>query len=262
MILQAYDFARAEQAHPAACCRWAAPTSGGNHRQRPSTSAAAMSNVAAVRAETAPAGSRQARGAERWAKTAAGRGCGSNADLGEPILRLNLATNWRNTEDGRLSRASSSLFTKPAARRDSRGWAALQGSEINEGEEGAGKPKATYRDGCNGRPPAADEGVQPPARKNLRGKATPRRKPARRLKLPAPKMQSLGVLSAFVRAGLASSKRRCAGARSKGGGLRGQPNVARQPTRRWTLTQANLTPEGVVKAVGLAASGNVLIKPI
>ena len=71
-------------------------------------------------------------------------------------------------------------------------------------------------------------------------------------------MQSLGVLNAFVRAGLASSNGD-AKRQIKGGGLR--VNDVAVTDEKMTLTSANLTPEGVIK-LSLGRKRHVLIKPI
>jgi tyrosyl-tRNA synthetase len=71
-------------------------------------------------------------------------------------------------------------------------------------------------------------------------------------------MQNLGVLSAFVRAGLASSNGD-ARRQIKGGGLR--VNDVAVTDEKMMLTPGNLTPEGVIK-LSLGRKRHVLIKPI
>jgi len=70
-------------------------------------------------------------------------------------------------------------------------------------------------------------------------------------------MQNLGVLAAFVKAGLVSSNGE-ARRQIKGGGLK--VNDATVTDEKLTLTSANLTPEGVIK-LSLGRKRHVLLKP-
>ena len=70
-------------------------------------------------------------------------------------------------------------------------------------------------------------------------------------------MQSLGVLAAFVRAGLVSSNGE-ARRQIKGGGLK--VNDTTVTDEKMVLTAATLTPEGVIK-LSLGKKRHVLLKP-
>jgi tyrosyl-tRNA synthetase len=71
-------------------------------------------------------------------------------------------------------------------------------------------------------------------------------------------MDSLGVLTAFVRAGLVTSNSE-ARRHIKGGGLK--VNDLTVTDERMVLTPKQLTPEGVIK-LSLGRKRHVLIKPV
>ena len=70
--------------------------------------------------------------------------------------------------------------------------------------------------------------------------------------------QSLGVLAAFVKAGLVASNGE-ARRQIKGGGLK--VNDATVTDEKMVLTPATLTPEGVIK-LSLGKKRHVLLKPV
>jgi tyrosyl-tRNA synthetase len=181
----------------------------------------------------------------KMGKTAAGA-VWLNADLVSPYDYWQY---WRNTEDGDVARFLK-LFTVLPLGEIAR-LAALQGSEINE----AKKVLATEATAMVHGRAAADEASNT-ARKTFEEGTHAENLPT--IEIASAEMQSLGVLSAFVRAGLASSNGD-ARRQIKGGGLR--VNDVAVTDEKMTLTQANLTPEGVVK-LSLGRKRHVLIKPI
>ena len=72
-----------------------------------------------------------------------------------------------------------------------------------------------------------------------------------------PARMAIGVLAAFVKAGLVASNGE-ARRQIKGGGLR--VNDAAVTDEKMTLSSANLTPEGVIK-LSLGKKRHVLLKP-
>jgi tyrosyl-tRNA synthetase len=78
------------------------------------------------------------------------------------------------------------------------------------------------------------------------------------IELPKAELQSLGVLTAFVRAGLVTSNGD-ARRQIKGGGLR--VNDATVTDEKMVLTPKELTPEGVIK-LSLGRKRHVLLKPV
>ena len=77
------------------------------------------------------------------------------------------------------------------------------------------------------------------------------------IEIASAERQSLGVISAFVRAGLASSNGD-ARRQIKGGGLR--VNDVAVSDEKMMLTPRELTPEGVIK-LSLGRKRHVLLKP-
>ena len=142
------------------------------------------------------------------------------------------------------------LFTKLPLDEIAR-LAALQGSEINE----AKKVLATEATALVHGRAAADDAANT-ARKTFEEGTLAESLPT--VEIATAEMQSLGVLNAFVRAGLASSNGD-AKRQIKGGGLR--VNDVAVTDEKMTLTSANLTPEGVIK-LSLGRKRHVLIKPI
>jgi tyrosyl-tRNA synthetase len=155
---------------------------------------------------------------------------------------------WRNTEDGDVARFLK-LFTVLPLDEIAR-LAALQGAEVNE----AKKVLATEATALvHGR--AAAEQAAGTARKTFEEGALAENLPT--VEVPKADMQNLGVLAAFVRAGLVSSNGE-ARRQIKGGGLK--VNDATVTDEKMVLTPAALTPEGVIK-LSLGRKRHVLLRP-
>jgi len=180
----------------------------------------------------------------KMGKTAAGA-IWLNADLLSPYDYWQY---WRNTEDADVSRFLK-LFTVLPLGEIAR-LAALQGSEINE----AKKVLATEATALvHGR--AAAEEAAGTARKTFEEGALAENLPT--VEIASAELQNLGVLVAFVKAGLVSSNGE-ARRQIKGGGLK--VNDATVTDEKMVLTPAALTPEGVIK-LSLGKKRHVLIKP-
>ena len=182
----------------------------------------------------------------KMGKTAAGA-VWLNADLVSPYEYWQY---WRNTEDGDVARFLK-LFT--VLRLDEiEKLAALKGSEINE----AKKVLATEATALVHGRAAADDAANT-ARKTFEEGTLAENLPT--VEIPRADLAGgLGVLAAFVKAGLASSNGD-ARRQIKGGGLR--VNDAAVTDEKMTLTPANLTPEGVVK-LSLGRKRHVLLRPV
>ena len=181
----------------------------------------------------------------KMGKTAAGA-VWLNADLMSPYQYWQF---WRNTEDGDVARFLK-LFTVLPLNEIAR-LAALQGSEINE----AKKVLATEATAMMHGRAAADDAANT-ARQTFEEGTLAENLPT--IEIANAEMANLGVLNAFVRAGLASSNGD-ARRQIKGGGLR--VNDVAVTDEKMMLTAGNLTPEGVIK-LSLGRKRHVLIKPI
>jgi len=181
----------------------------------------------------------------KMGKTAAGA-VWLNADMVSPYDYWQF---WRNTEDGDVARFLK-LFTKLPLGEIAR-LAALQGSEINE----AKKVLATEATALVHGRAAADDAANT-ARKTFEEGTLAENLPT--VEIASAEMQNLGVLVAFVKAGLVSSNGD-ARRQIKGGGLR--VNDIAVTDEKMMLTPGNLTPEGVIK-LSLGRKRHVLIKPI
>jgi tyrosyl-tRNA synthetase len=156
---------------------------------------------------------------------------------------------WRNTEDGDVARFLK-LFTILPLDEIGR-LAKLQGAELNEVK----KVLATEATALvHGR--AAAEQAAEAARRTFEEGAVATSLPT--VEISRAEMQSLGVLTAFVRAGLVTSKGE-ARRQIKGGGLK--VNDVTVTDERMVLTPKELTPEGVIK-LSLGRKRHVLIKPV
>jgi tyrosyl-tRNA synthetase len=157
---------------------------------------------------------------------------------------------WRNTEDSDVVRFLKLFTVLPLDEIDR--LAALKGQEINE----AKKVLATEATALVHGGAAAAEAAGT-ARKTFEEGALAETLPTvevARSELDA----GVGVLAAFVKAGLATSNgevRR----QIKGGGIR--VNDAAVTDETMQLTQAQLTPEGVIK-LSLGRKRHVLLKPV
>jgi tyrosyl-tRNA synthetase len=155
---------------------------------------------------------------------------------------------WRNSEDGDVGRFLN-LFTVLPLSEVGR-LAALKGAELNE----AKKVLATEATALvHGR--AAAEQAAETARRTFEEGSLAENLPT--VAVTHAELESLSVLSAFVRAGLVRSNGD-ARRQIKGGGLR--VNDVTVTDEKMTLTAKNLTPEGVIK-LSLGRKRHVLLKP-
>jgi tyrosyl-tRNA synthetase len=181
----------------------------------------------------------------KMGKTAAGA-VWLNADMMSPYDYWQY---WRNTEDGDVARFLK-LFTVLPLDEIGR-LAALKGAEINE----AKKVLATEATALIHGRAAAEEAAET-ARRTFEEGAVAKNLPTINSNaiLTAP---GLGVLGAFVMAGLVSSNGE-ARRQIKNGGLR--VNDAPVTDEKMLLTARDLTPEGVIK-LSLGRKRHVLIRP-
>ena len=156
---------------------------------------------------------------------------------------------WRNTEDGDVARFLK-LFTMLPLDEIAK-LAALQGAELNV----AKKVLATEATALVHGRAAADEAAGT-ARKTFEEGTLAENLPS--VEIARAEMDSLGVLSAFVHAGLVASNGE-ARRQIKAGGLR--VNDTAVTDEKMVLTKASLTPEGVVK-LSLGRKRHVLLKPV
>jgi tyrosyl-tRNA synthetase len=155
---------------------------------------------------------------------------------------------WRNTEDGDVERFLK-LFTVLPLDEIAR-LAALHGAELNE----AKKVLATEATALvHGR--AAAEAAADTARRTFEEGTLAENLPT--VGIASTEMVGIGVLTAFVRAGLVSSNGE-ARRQIKGGGLK--VNDATVTDEKMVLTREMLTAEGVVK-LSLGKKRHVLLKP-
>jgi tyrosyl-tRNA synthetase len=181
----------------------------------------------------------------KMGKTAAGA-VWLNADLVSPYDYWQY---WRNTEDGDVARFLKLFTVLPL---DEIGQlAALQGAEMNEAKKVLATEATTL---VHGRA-AADEAAET-ARRTFEEGTLAESLPT--IEIAQADMQSLGVLNAFVRAGLVASNGE-ARRQIKGGGLK--VNDSTVTDEKMALTQSDLTPEGVIK-LSLGRKRHVLIRPV
>jgi tyrosyl-tRNA synthetase len=182
----------------------------------------------------------------KMGKTAAGA-VWLNADLVSPYDYWQY---WRNTEDGDVSRFLK-LFTVLPLDEIGR-LAALQGSEINE----AKKVLATEATALvHGR--AAAEEAAATARTTFEEGGLGANLPT--VEVPRGEVSSgLGVLAAFVKAGLAASNGEVRRAIANNAIL---VNDVRVTSDKAVIGEADVTPEGVVK-LSLGRKRHVLLKPV
>jgi tyrosyl-tRNA synthetase len=182
----------------------------------------------------------------KMGKTAAGA-VWLNADLLSPYDYWQY---WRNTEDGDVVRFLK-LFTVLPLDEIER-LAALKGQEVNE----AKKVLATEATALVHGRAAADNSAET-ARRTFEEGALAETLPTvdtARAELEA----GLGVLAAFVKAGLVASNGE-ARRQIKNGGLRVNDDAVTD--EKMMLTPAHLTPQGVVK-LSLGKKRHVLLKPV
>jgi tyrosyl-tRNA synthetase len=181
----------------------------------------------------------------KMGKTAAGA-VWLNADMVSPYDYWQY---WRNTEDGDVARFLKLFTVLPLA--EIARLSALRGQETNE----AKKVLATEATALVHGRAAAEEAAETARRTFEDGELAET--------LPTAEIDKgelnagLGVLTAFVRAGLVASTSE-ARRQIKGGGLR--VNDGTVTDERLTLTPHNLTREGVIK-LSLGRKRHVLLKP-
>jgi len=180
----------------------------------------------------------------KMGKTAAGA-VWLNADLVSPYDYWQY---WRNTEDSDVSRFLK-LFTVLPLDEIGR-IAALQGSEINEAKKVLATEATALVHGRSAAEAAADT-----SRRTFEEGTHAENLPT--VEIATADMANLGVLAAFVRAGLVSSNGE-ARRQIKGGGLK--VNDTTVTDEKMVLTPAALTPEGVIK-LSLGKKRHVLLKP-
>ena len=157
---------------------------------------------------------------------------------------------WRNTEDGDVTRFLK-LFTVLPLDEIAR-LAALKGQEIND----AKKVLATEVTALIHGRAAAEEAAET-ARRTFEEGALAETLPT--IEVPQAELAGgLGVLAAFVKAGLVTSNGE-ARRQIKGGGIR--VNDTAVTDEKMTLTPSQLTPEGVIK-LSLGRKRHVLLKPV
>jgi len=180
----------------------------------------------------------------KMGKTAAGA-VWLNADLVSPYDYWQY---WRNTEDGDVARFLK-LFTVLPLDEIGR-LAALQGSEINE----AKKVLATEATAMvHGR--AAADAAADTSRRTFEEGTHAENLPT--VEISGAELANIGVLTAFVRAGLVSSTGE-ARRQIKGGGLK--VNDATVTDEKMVITAAALTADGIIK-LSLGKKRHVLLKP-
>ncbi|WP_024515205.1 tyrosine--tRNA ligase [Bradyrhizobium sp. Tv2a-2] len=156
---------------------------------------------------------------------------------------------WRNVEDADVVRFLK-LFTTLPMEEIGR-LAKLQGAEINEAKKALADAATTLLHGAHAARQAAET-----ARQTFEEGAIAENLPT--VEIPQNELQAgYGVLGAFVKAGLVASNGE-ARRQIKGGGLR--VNDMPVTDERMALTEANLTPEGVIK-LSMGKKRHVLLKP-
>src|SRR5262245_24127733 len=181
----------------------------------------------------------------KMGKTAAGA-VWLNAELVSPYDYWQF---WRNTEDGDVARFLKLFTVLPLA--EIGRLAALKGAELNE----AKKVLATEATALVHGRSAAEQAAET-ARRTFEEGGLAENLPT--VEIPSAELAKLGVLSAFVRAGLVTSNGD-ARRQIKGGGLR--VNATTVTDEKMVLTPKLLTPEGVIK-LSLGRKRHVLLKPV
>jgi tyrosyl-tRNA synthetase len=156
---------------------------------------------------------------------------------------------WRNVEDADVVRFLKLFTTLPME--EINRLARLQGAEINEAKKALADAATTLLHGKDAARQAAET-----ARQTFEEGAIAENLPT--VEIPQGELAAgVGVLAAFVKAGLVASNGE-ARRQIKGGGLR--VNDTPVTDERMALTDANLTPEGVIK-LSLGKKRHVLLKP-
>src|SRR5581483_4865861 len=156
---------------------------------------------------------------------------------------------WRNTEDADVVRFLKLFTTLPLSEIDK--LARLQGAEINEAKKALADAATTLLHGADAARQASET-----ARRTFEEGAIAENLPT--VEVSRAELDSgLGVLNAFVKAGLVASNGE-ARRQIKGGGLR--VNDVAVTDEKLALSAANLTPEGVIK-LSFGKKKHVLIRP-
>jgi tyrosyl-tRNA synthetase len=182
---------------------------------------------------------------EKMGKTASGA-VWLNADMKSPYEYWQF---WRNTEDADVPRFLKLFTTLPLAEIEK--LASLKGAEINEAKKALADAATTLLHGADAARQAADT-----ARQTFEEGAIAENLPT--VDVSHSELDAgIGVLAAFVKAGLVASNGE-ARRQIKGGGLR--VNDVAVSDEKMTLAPTNLTPEGVIK-LSLGKKRHVLLKP-
>jgi tyrosyl-tRNA synthetase len=182
---------------------------------------------------------------EKMGKTASGA-VWLNADMKSPYEYWQF---WRNTDDADVARFLKLFTTLPL--NEIKRLAALQSAEINEAKKALADAATALLHGTDAARLAAET-----ARQTFEEGAIAENLPSveiARAELDA----GIGVLTAFVKAGLVASNGE-ARRQIKGGGLR--VNDVAVADEKMTLKAADLTPEGAIK-LSLGKKRHVLLKP-
>jgi tyrosyl-tRNA synthetase len=156
---------------------------------------------------------------------------------------------WRNTEDADVEKFLKLFTTLPMS--EITKLAALKGAEINEAKKALADAATTLLHGADAARQAAET-----ARQTFEEGAIAENLPT--VEIPRGELEAgIGVLSAFVKAGLVASNGE-ARRQIKGGGLR--VNDAAVTDEKLALSGSNLTPEGVIK-LSFGKKRHVLLKP-
>ncbi|MET3991473.1 tyrosine--tRNA ligase [Bradyrhizobium barranii] len=156
---------------------------------------------------------------------------------------------WRNTEDADVGKFLKLFTTLPM--NEIRKLEALGGSEINEAKKVLATEATALLHGRDAANQAAET-----ARRTFEEGALAESLPT--VEIPRGELDAgLGVLNAFVKAGLVASNGE-ARRQIKGGGLR--VNDESVSDEKMALSAANLTPEGVIK-LSFGKKKHVLIRP-
>jgi tyrosyl-tRNA synthetase len=182
---------------------------------------------------------------EKMGKTASGA-VWLNADMKSPYEYWQF---WRNTDDADVERFLKLFTTLPLE--EIKRLATLQGAEINEAKKALADAATTLLHGADAARVASET-----ARQTFEQGAIAENLPSveiSRAELDA----GIGVLAAFVKAGLVASNGE-ARRQIKGGGLR--VNDVAVTDEKMILTPAHLTREGVIK-LSLGRKRHVLLRP-
>ncbi|MDA9411983.1 tyrosine--tRNA ligase [Bradyrhizobium sp. CCBAU 45384] len=156
---------------------------------------------------------------------------------------------WRNTEDADVGKFLKLFTTLPMA--EIKKLEALGGSEVNEAKKVLATEATALLHGRD----AANEAAET-ARRTFEEGTLAESLPT--VEIPRGELESgLGVLNAFVKAGLVASNGE-ARRQIKGGGLR--VNDVAVTDEKMTLLAGNLTPEGVIK-LSFGKKKHVLLRP-